>query len=274
MSIPALKTACAISWGELVYDTEVPLQTKDNLKIAFEAVDKLLTKYNIIINHPITVVVAANNAESYIQALMSHGKMSRTQAEDKIKSVNLGLSNSREPLIIIRYYPYRQQTGQGTSRQIHPPEEGFHTLPHEVFHQVQNQYGRRRMNWMVEGPAELFKFIAIEAAGIRGVAHSVQRYEQEIRKNGKIPDTRQLASYDYKDWISLGYHKYPVYQMAAVMTYRLLGDNGFEKLLSYYQLLHDGVDRDQAFNNVFGIQLTDFLADMNDYFNKLCSSYP
>ena len=57
--------------------------------------------------------------------------------------------------------------------------------------------------------------------------------------------------------------------MAVVMTYRLVGDNGFEKVLFFYQLLHNGSDPDKAFIIAFGVQMSDFLADMNDYFNKL-----
>ena len=57
--------------------------------------------------------------------------------------------------------------------------------------------------------------------------------------------------------------------MAAVMTYRLIGDNGFEKVILYYQLLHNGSDPETAFITAFGRPMSDFLADMNDYFNKL-----
>lgn len=266
------EAALAVSWGRLVYETEVPSKTQENLQKAVDAVDKIFTKYKIVINNPINMVVAANNDESYIQALMSHGKISRVQAENILKSVNLGLSNIEKPLIIIRYYPYRQATGQGTSYQVHPPEEGFHTLPHEVFHQVQNQYRNQYresfMNWLLEGPAELFKLVSIEAAGIRFVADSIRRYEHKIRKAGKIPDTRQLASYDYKDWRYLGQQKYPIYEMATVMTYRLVGDDGFAQLLFYYKLLDEGVDPDKAFNNAFNRRMSDFLTEMKHHFNE------
>jgi len=57
--------------------------------------------------------------------------------------------------------------------------------------------------------------------------------------------------------------------MAALMTYRLVGDNGFEKVIFFYQLLHNGSDPDKAFITAFGVQMSDFLTDMNDYFNKL-----
>ncbi|MDI6764760.1 MAG: hypothetical protein QME83_17295, partial [Thermodesulfobacteriota bacterium] len=79
--------------------------------------------------------------------------------------------------------------------------------------------------------------------------------------------------HNYKTWQSLAQQKYPVYQMAALMTYRLIGDNGFEKLIFFYQLLDNGSDPDKAFITAFGVQMYDFLADMNDYFNRLTTKH-
>ena len=270
MFIPAFSTAWAGSWGKLVYDTEVSSQTKENFQKAIDAVDKLFTKYKIVLSNPITMVVAGNDAESYIRALMVYAHVNRAVAEEKMRSVTLGQSVVGLPIVIIRYYPIRQLTPQGTSYQVYYPEEGFFVLPHEVFHQVENQYSRvRAVNWLQEGPADLFKFMALETAGIRRVTNSVQQSEQSIRRAAEIPDTRQLASYDYATWASLSRQKYPVYPMAALMTYRLVGDNGFEKVIFFHQLLHNGSDPDKAFITAFGVQMSDFLADMNDYFNKL-----
>jgi hypothetical protein len=270
MFITAFSTAWAVSWGKLVYDTEVSSQTKENFQKAVDAVDTLFTKYKIVLSNPITMVVAANDSESYIRALMVYTHVSRAEAEDAVKRINLGQSDLKQPLAIIRYTPTRQLTPQGTSYLVNNPEEGFRVLPHEVWHQVKNQYSLvRTVNWLVEGPPELFKFMAFETAGIRRVTDSVQLTEQSIRRAAAIPDTRQLASYDYKTWQSLAQQRYPVYDMAALMTYRLVGGNGFEKLVFFYQLLHNGSDPDKAFSTAFGKQMSDFLAAMNDYFNTL-----
>ena len=146
-------------------------------------------------------------------------------------------------------------------------------MPHELFHQVQNQYsGVQTVSWLSEGPPELFKFMALDAAGIRRVTDSVKLAEQAIRRAATIPDTRQLGTNDYKTWQSLAQQGYPVYHMAVVMTYRLVGDNGFEKVIFFRQLLHNlhkGDNPDKAFVTAFGVQMSDFLADMNDYFNRL-----
>ena len=254
---------------DLIYDQEVPSQTKENFQKAFDAVNKLLTKYKIVLSNPITIVVITNDAEKYIQMLMFYYNINRAQAEKKAKYSG-GISSTEKPVIIIKWIPTRQSTGQGTSYPVNNPEEGFRALPHEFFHQVQNQYSRvHTENWLEEGFAELFRLIAFETAGIRSVSDSAQLAEKAIRRATKIPDTRQLASYDHTIWGSLNEQKYPVYPMAALMTYRLVGDNGFEKVILFYQLLHNGSDSDKAFITAFGVQMSDFLADMNDYFNRL-----
>ena len=255
MVIICAGTVGAGSWGNLVYDTEVSSQTEENFQKAIDAVDKLFTKYNIVVGNPITMVVAANDAESYIRALMFYAHVSRAEAEDAVKEITLGQSDLKQPLVIIRYTPTRQLTPQATSYLVNNPEEGLRVLPHEVWHQVKNQYSPvRTVNWLAEGPPELFKFMAFETAGIRRVTDCVQLAQQSIRRAAEIPDTRQLASYDYKTWQSLAQQRYPVYDMAALMTVRLIGDNGFEKVISFYQLLHNGSDPDKAFTTAFGVQ--------------------
>ena len=259
----------AESWVDLVYDQEVPSQTRENFQKAIDAVNALLTKYKIILSNPITIVVITNDAEKYIQALMFHYNISRTLAEKKAKYSG-GISSTEKPVIIIRWIPTRQSTPQGTSYPVNNPEEGFRALPHELFHQVKVQYTRvHTANWLEEGSAELFRWMAFEAAGIRRVTILSGKAEQAIRNAAKIPDTKQLASCDHTTWGSLNEQKYPIYPMAALMTYRLVGNNGFEKVLFFYQLLHNGSDPDKAFITAFGVQMSDFLADMNDYFNKL-----
>jgi len=271
MSIPAFGTAWAESWGKLVYDTEVSSQTKEKFQKAVDALDKLFTKYKIVLRDPVTVVVTADS-ESFIRALMSHCNLSRAEAEHKAKTPVQGVSCIKAA-IVIRSLPARQLTPQGTSYPVNDPIEGFRTLPHELFHQVQNQYsGVQTVSWLSEGPPELFKFMALDAAGIRRVTDSVKLAEQAIRRAATIPDTRQLGTNDYKTWQSLAQQGYPVYHMAVVMTYRLVGDNGFEKVIFFRQLLHNlhkGDNPDKAFVTAFGVQMSDFLADMNDYFNRL-----
>jgi hypothetical protein len=262
------------SWVDLIYDEEVSPQTRGNFQRAVDTSNDLLAKYKIVLSNPVTVVLTSNDPENYIRAIMSYGGASRSVAEAKAKTgVIWGLSSTKKPAIIIRNVPTRQLTPQGTSVVVNNPEEGFRTVPHELFHQIQNQYTSvRTVNWLQEGPPELFKFLALEAAGIRSVKDSVQMAEKSISMKGvKIPDTKQLASYDYNAWESLGLQRYPVYHMAALMMYRLAGDKGFEEVIYFYQLLRDGNNPDKAFVSAFGVQMSQFLDDMNDYFNGLAA---
>jgi hypothetical protein len=272
MLIPAFSTAWAVSWVKMVYDTKVSSQTKEDYQLAIDMVDILFTKYKIVLSDPVTVVVAADDDESFIRAIMSYGNMSRAQAEKNATSAT-GLNFNTKSLIIIRYRPTRakQEDYDYIKRNR---SATLLTLAHELFHQVrhQNYSHARPVNWLEEGSANLFKYMAQEIAGTGTIVTGwVGGSREFIRKAAKIPDTRQLASYDYKDWDSLMQQEYPVYQMAAVMTYRLVGDDGFGKVLVYYQLLHNGTDPDKAFITAFGMPMSKFLADMNEYFNKLRS---
>lgn len=269
-SSPALGAAGVKSWGKIIYDPELSSQTRENYQKAYDAADELFAKYKIVLDNPVTMVVTANT-ESYIQKIMLYGDLSRAEAEHRAISpyVNMGVSSRKKPAIVLRWIPTRQLTSPGVSHLVNNPQEGF-VLPHEVFHQVQNQYGLAHMaNWLLEGSPELFKFMALETAGFKRVTDSVQLAEQVIRRAKEIPDTRQLASYDYKTWSSLARQGYPIYPMAAIMMARLVGDNGFEKLLFFHKLLHDRSDPDKAFVTAFGVPMSDFLTDMNEYFNKL-----
>lgn len=268
---PGLSIAQMASWGNLVYEIDVSPQTKDNFQKAFDTVDAVFMKYGIVLSHPITIVVAGNDAESYIKALMIYAHQSRAQAEDVMNRSVMGKSLQGKDIVIIRYLPTRQLTAQGTSYLVkNNPEEGFFILPHEVWHQAAYQYGSvHSVNWINEGSAELFKFMVLEAAGIRKVSDSAHRTEQSIGRAAEIPATRQLASSDYKEWMSLTRVGTPIYDMAALMMVRLVGDNGFEKVIFYYQLLHDGKDPEKAFFTAFGVQSSDFLSEMDDYFRQL-----
>jgi hypothetical protein len=252
-----------VSWGRLIYDTEVSAQTREHCQRTVDAVDELFTKYKIVVSTPITIVVVANNAESDIRALMLYFNMSRAQAEAAAGKA-LGRSSQTKSVILISNVP----------QFAIDPKENLHVLSHELFHQVQYQYsgGKNYGNtakglptWLQEGSAELFADMAAETAGFGSVTEHVQYVEQLIRTAAQIPDTRELP---YK-WVYFLNQGYPLYQMAELMTYRLIGDNGFGKVLLYCQLLHDGSDPDKAFTTAFGVKKSDFLANMNDYFNKL-----
>ncbi|WP_041437989.1 hypothetical protein [Thermodesulfobium narugense] len=66
--------------------------------------------------------------------------------------------------------------------------------------------------------------------------------------------------------------KYPVYQMAVLMTYKLIQGNGFENVIYFYQLLHSGVPVNKIFLTAFKVPMSYFLNDVNEYFASLRST--
>jgi len=250
--------AFAAAWADVVYDADVPPKTRENVAKAIDSVADLLTQYNIALRDNITVVVTSDT-EGYIQARMFYAKESRGKAEEGAKYSG-GVSLGDKRIIIIR----------GSLQLNSNPAEAFRILPHEIFHQVQNQYGKTgTVNWLVEGTPEAFQFTAREKAGFGKGSDYVRQAEEIIRHAPEIPDVRQLADYKYQNYTALVQKGYPVYQMSVVMTNRLVQDNGFENIIFFYQLLHNGTTPDKAFLAAFRVPMAWFLSDMNDYFDKL-----
>jgi hypothetical protein len=251
--------AAAAALVELVYDREVPPQARANIEKAIDTVADLLTKHNLILRDKITVIVTAD-LESYTQARMLFLKEPRATAAERAKYSG-GVSAGSKPIIIVR----------GSAALNTSPAEAFRVLPHEIFHQVQHQYGHTKtVSWLTEGTPEVFQFVVREAAGLEKVSDNIRAAEQRIRQADDIPDARQLASYDYNTWHTL-MQKYPVYPMAVLMTYKLIQDNGFENVVFFYQMLHNGTPVDKAFHAAFRAPMAWFLSDMNEYFSRLRS---
>jgi len=249
--------AFAAEWVKIVYDREVPALARANIEKAVGTVADLLAKHNLVLRDQVTVLVTAD-AESYIQARMLYLKEPRAVAEKEAK-YTAGVSAVGKPLIILKGSPALNTSAT----------EAFRVLPHEIFHQVQSQYGQAQTAiWLTEGTPEVFQFVAREAAGLEKVSDNIRAAEQRIRQAPAIPDARQLASYDYHVWDAM-MQKYPVYQMAVLMTYKLIQDNGFENVVFFYQLLHSGTPADRAFLAAFKVPMAWFLSDMNEYFAGL-----
>ncbi len=250
--------AFAAAWADVVYDAEVPAKTRENVAKAIDTTADLLGKYKIVLPKDIKVVVTAD-LESYIQAYMFYSNATRLQAEEYCKNTG-GVSLRAKPVVIVR----------GTPLFMNSREEVYRTVPHEIFHQVQFQYGRvgTAVAWLTEGTPEMFRFIAQEAAGYGKVEDYLRRTENIIRKAPGLPDAREFI--DYKKFQALRNQQgYPVYEMSVLMTARLIQDNGFENVIFFYQLLHNGSAADKAFITAFRVPMSWFLTDMNAYFEKL-----
>lgn len=245
----------AASWAEPIYDAGVPAKIRENVAKAIDTTADLLVKYKIALPKEIKVIVSAD-FESYVQAYMFYTNTPRAKAEEYCKTTG-GLSLGGKPIVLIR--------GPVSPGHI------LSVVPHELFHQVQNQYGKAdTVAWLKEGTPEMFEKIALEADGVGKVDEYMRHIEQKIRKAPAIPDVREFINYTRFQALRTQ-QGYPVYDMSAVMTYRLIADNGFENIIFFYQLLHNGTAPNKAFVAAFRVPMSWFLADMNTYFEKLRS---
>lgn len=251
----------ASAWLDVVFDREVPEPARANIGRAIDTTNDLLAKYKVTLREPIQIIITSD-LESYTQARMLYLKESRTEA-DKLSATSGGVSSGTKPLIIVR----------GSPALNNAPQEAFRVIPHEVFHQVQRQYGRTgTVTWLTEGAPEVFRMVAQEAAGFGRVSDYLGRAEKRVRVAPVIPDAREIATFNYATWTAMMQKHYPVYDMAVLMTDQLSQGNGFENIIFFYQMLHMGTEREKAFVAAFRVPMSWFLADMNGYFDKLRSS--
>ena len=256
-----MPTHCmAAAWLDVTFDREVPEPTRANVGRVVDTTGELLSKYKVVLREPVQIIITADT-ESYIQAMMFYLKETRPVAEQKA-AYSAGISSGSKPLIIVK----------GTPALNREPQEAFRVIPHEVFHQVQRQYGRTKtVNWLMEGAPEVFQLIARETAGFGRISDYLHQMEQKVRRAPAIPDAREIATDNYAAWSAMVQKEMPVYAMAVLMTDRLSQENGFENIIFFYQLLHMGTNRDKAFQTAFRVPMSWFLADMNTYFDKLRS---
>lgn len=245
------------SWVKVVYQPEVPAATRDNIEAALDTVADLLGEYRVYLTQTVTINISADS-DGYVRTLMGYG-YTRDAAEEKAKHT-AGISLNQWPIIILK----------GSPALIRDRNEVYRVLPHELFHQVQRQWGRLdTVNWMVEAAPELFRIKASEKAGLVPAAVLLAVEQQRIRRASAIPSARQLASKDYSVFSGLAAKGYPVYPMATLMLAKLTDDAGFDKVVYFYQLLHHGADPEKAFLSVFRVPMGMFLSDMDNYFASL-----
>jgi hypothetical protein len=245
------------SWVKVACQPDVPAAARDNIEAALDTIADLLGEYRIYLTQTVTVVVS-DGPEGYVRALMSYG-YTREAAEEKAKHT-AGISLNQRPVIILK----------GSPALMGDRQEVYRVLPHELFHQVQRQWGRLdTVNWMVEAAPELFRIKAADRAGFAPAAVFLGLEQLKIRRAQAIPSAHQLASKNYAAFSSLASKGYPVYPMATLMLAKLVEDGGFDKVIYFYQLLHHGSDPDKAFLSVFRAPMGMFLTDMDTYFASL-----
>lgn len=258
--LPSLHAA-ERSWLRVQYDPDVPAQTRVHVEAAVDLVADMLNEYRLPLRHPVTVLVTADQA-TYEKVLQQYGYSAETARQTAQSTSGISLGN--RPLILLK----------GTPALHARRDEVFRVLPHEIFHQVQSQFGRQTTaNWMVEAAPELFQVIAREKAGLEETKISLAKTAMRVFAAKSIPSTQLLMTPNYADFSALSRQGYPVYQMSLLMLYHLTG-NDFEAVLQYYRLLNQGMGADKAFIALFRRPQSAFAAEMDQYFAKLRENRP
>ena len=256
-----LAQAAERNWLRVQYDPDVSAQTRTHVEAAVDLVANMLTEYKLPLRNPITVLVTAD-AATYEKLLLQYGYSA--EVSRKTAQFSSGVSLGNRPIILLK----------GTSALHTKRDEVYRVLPHEVFHQVQSQFGRQTTaSWMVEAAPELFQVIAREKAGLEEVKLSLAKTAMRVFSAKSIPSAQQLMTPNYADFSALSRQGYPVYQMSLLMLHHLTGPD-FEAVLQYYRLLNQGMSADKAFVALFRRPQAIFAAEMDQYFAKLREKKP
>ena len=256
-----LAQAAERNWLRVQYDPDVSAQTRTHVEAAVDLVANMLTEYKLPLRNPITVLVTAD-AATYEKLLLQYGYSA--EVSRKTAQFSSGVSLGNRPIILLK----------GTSALHTKRDEVYRVLPHEVFHQVQSQFGRQTTaSWMVEAAPELFQVIAREKAGLEEVKLSLAKTAMRVFSAKSIPSAQQLMTPNYADFSALSRQGYPVYQMSLLMLHHLTGPD-FEAVLQYYRLLNQGMSAERAFIALFRRPQAIFAAEMDQYFAKLREKRP
>ena len=256
-----LAQAAERNWLRVQYDPDVSAQTRTHVEAAVDLVANMLTEYKLPLRNPITVLVTAD-AATYEKLLLQYGYSA--EVSRKTAQFSSGVSLGNRPIILLK----------GTSALHTKRDEVYRVLPHEVFHQVQSQFGRQTTaSWMVEAAPELFQVIAREKAGLEEVKLSLAKTAMRVFSAKSIPSAQQLMTPNYADFSALSRQGYPVYQMSLLMLHHLTGPD-FEAVLQYYRLLNQGMSAERAFVALFRRPQAIFAAEMDQYFAKLREKRP
>jgi hypothetical protein len=249
------------NWLRVQYDPDVPAQTRVHVEAAIDLVADMLTEYKLPLRNAITVLVTADQA-TYEKLLQQYGYSA--EESRKTAQFSAGVSLGNRPIILLK----------GTAALQTKRDEVYRVLPHEVFHQVQRQFGRQTTaSWMVEAAPELFQVIVREKSGLEKADSALAKTALRVFAAKSIPSAQQLMTPKYADFSVLAQQGYPVYQMSLLMLHHLTGPD-FEAVLQYYRLLNQGMSADKAFVALFRRPQAFFAAEMDQYFAKLRENKP
>lgn len=240
----------------LVFDAAVPESTRENVRRAAAVCFGLLARYKIPLSFQVTVKVTADE-EAYIQALRTF--VSKEEADRTGRRTDGTSLRGRNTILV-----------KGTPGLAEDPRAAYRVLPHELFHQVQDQYGKVYPGaWLSEGSAEMFPKAAFEEAGYGRMEEHVRFALERVKRAPSVPDAHMLHGKDPELFKALAGQEYPVYAMSTVMVSRLIEGKDFGKVAAFYRSLGEGTALDTAFEQAFGTTIAAFIDESNTYFASL-----
>ncbi len=235
----------AAQWYTLLVDkgNHPPQPVMDEVWKSIRVTGELFTRYKLILPEIVTIRVATTQ-DSYARALMHYFNASPTEAAQYAK-LSAGMSSNSRPVVILNgHYA-----------------DGFaSTLPHELFHQAQRQLATTSTPiWITEGSAELFEKLALHQAGKGVFAQYIQGVKARLRQAGALPSVAQVVT----NWSAMFQQGKGgvIYNMATLMVWYLADQQGFDGVVYYYQLIHQGVRPEDAFVTAFQVTPALFYQD-------------
>jgi len=196
------------------------------------------------------IIILTTDRRSYIDEIITKFKISELEAERVARGTH---ALSGKNLIIV------DMSGIPTARQ-----KTF-LIAHELTHHYQRQIaGNRAGNvmWMLEGMAETVGAQVVAQQGYLQIEQYKNNWRTGLAKTADKPSLSQLkTSNDWSRSISQ-YGSSLAYKTAGLAVLMLTERFGQEKVLDYFAELRQGEDPEVTFQNIFGITMTDFIADV------------
>lgn len=235
----------AAQWYTVLVDKgdHPPKPVMDEVWKSIRVTGDLFARYKLILPEIVTIRVATTQ-ESYARALTHYFNYPPAQAASMAK-LSAGVSAHGRPLVVLNGH----YSGGFSS-----------TLPHEMFHQAQRQLATvNTPTWITEGSAELFEKLAMHQAGKGVYSQYIQGVRARLRQAGALPSVHQLVN----DWAAMFQQGKGgvIYNMATLMVWYLADQQGFDGVVYYYQLIHQGTSPDEAFLAAFHVTPALFYQD-------------
>lgn len=191
-------------------------------------------------------IILVRGRQAYMAEVMSRFKLSEIEAARAIQGTDAVAGPGR---IIIN------MDGVPSDRQ-----KTFLTA-HETTHQYQRSLAGNRavtVKWLLEGMADTVGAQVVERMGYMTVAQYRNNWQNGLRMSPRKPELAEMR--DSGGWANaLSHYGSPVtYKTAGLAVLVLTERFGQEKVLTYFKLLGQGDNAENAFYRSFGLNLADF----------------